>query len=295
MRRQGGISATRRTGSRDVEPSTLSSRPFGIETAYTPHLLRPIRPSPLHLIRLYHCAGAGNPAHFISDHGRHHHHCEGCLKVGQEAQFQGAAFISEPSSSSGRKAPSGRRANSTWRLLSWTCSAALFLLAYLTYKNDGQLPTHLLRPNSRHSHPPPTHQQHPFSPPPSRSDASNDWNKQAHLKPPTDKRAPSLAYPLPPTRPLPEQPLRAADKDRHAAVLAAFNHSWSAYRRDAWGYDEYHPISSTAQTSAARRARASATPSSTPSTRSSSSASKTSTKRRATGSRTSSAGTCLAG
>lgn len=93
MRRQGGISATRRTGSRDVEPSTLSSRPFGIETAYTPHLLRPIRPSPLHLIRLYHCAGAGNPAHFISDHGRHHHHCEGCLKVGQEAQFQGAAFI----------------------------------------------------------------------------------------------------------------------------------------------------------------------------------------------------------
>ncbi|KAI3479386.1 hypothetical protein L1887_58591 [Cichorium endivia] len=150
---------------------------------------------------------------------------------------------SETSSSSGRKAPSGRRANSTWRLLSWTCSAALFLLAYLTYKNDGQLPTHLLRPNSRHSHPPPTHQQHPFSPPPSRSDAPNDWNKQAHLKPPTDKRAPSLAYPLPPTRPLPEQPLRAADKERQAAVLAAFNHSWSAYRRDAWGYDEYHPIS----------------------------------------------------
>ncbi|EPQ26953.1 uncharacterized protein PFL1_05588 [Pseudozyma flocculosa PF-1] len=48
---------------------------------------------------------------------------------------------------------------------------------------------------------------------------------------------------LPPRRPLPQQPIRAADVERQAAVLDAFVHSWSAYRDNAWGYDEYHPLS----------------------------------------------------
>ncbi|KAI1309122.1 mannosyl-oligosaccharide alpha-1,2-mannosidase [Mortierella claussenii] len=32
-------------------------------------------------------------------------------------------------------------------------------------------------------------------------------------------------------------------EDRQSRVKAAFKHSWEAYRRDAWGMDEYHPVS----------------------------------------------------
>ncbi|KAF9109915.1 mannosyl-oligosaccharide alpha-1,2-mannosidase [Mortierella sp. AM989] len=32
-------------------------------------------------------------------------------------------------------------------------------------------------------------------------------------------------------------------EDRKDKVKAAFKHSWDAYRRDAWGKDEYHPVS----------------------------------------------------
>nr|CDI53308.1 related to alpha-mannosidase [Melanopsichium pennsylvanicum 4] len=69
------------------------------------------------------------------------------------------------------------------------------------------------------------------------------WRNQANTHKPTNKRAPSLPYSLPSTRPLPHQPLCKADSERQSAILDAFNHSWSAYKRDAWGYDEYHPIS----------------------------------------------------
>ncbi|KAF9078021.1 glycoside hydrolase [Rhodocollybia butyracea] len=34
-----------------------------------------------------------------------------------------------------------------------------------------------------------------------------------------------------------------ADETKRDAVVAAFKHAWSAYERDAMGYDEYHPIS----------------------------------------------------
>ncbi|CBQ72789.1 related to alpha-mannosidase [Sporisorium reilianum SRZ2] len=129
------------------------------------------------------------------------------------------------------KAQPKSRSRSTWRLLSWTCSAALFLLAYLTYKNNGQLPTHLLHPTSSHPYPQPaTHGQAPPN--------------NAYGAPPKPfKKQPSLPHTLPPTRPLPQQPVRKADPQRRDAILAAFTHSWSAYKRDAWGYDEYHPIS----------------------------------------------------
>lgn len=143
-------------------------------------------------------------------------------------------------SSKSKQPPSQASKRSTWRYLSWACSAALFLLAYLTYQNNGQLPLHLLeRTRAKHnSHVNPPH-QHPFNQP----KTSKDWGSQGKLILPSTKREPSLPYALPPTRPLPDQPLRKADLKRQSAILDAFNHSWSAYKRDAWGYDEYHPIS----------------------------------------------------
>ncbi|KAG0263552.1 mannosyl-oligosaccharide alpha-1,2-mannosidase [Mortierella polycephala] len=39
------------------------------------------------------------------------------------------------------------------------------------------------------------------------------------------------------------QPNPAQWEGRKDRVKAAFQHSWNAYRRDAWGKDEYHPIS----------------------------------------------------
>ncbi|SPO27327.1 related to alpha-mannosidase [Ustilago trichophora] len=142
------------------------------------------------------------------------------------------------------------RSISTWRLISWACSAALFFLAYLTYKNNGQLPTHLLNtfsPQKLHEQ---QHTHQPFAPPSpeqastaKKTTPKDNWGSQGKTYYPSTKREPSLPYALPPTRPLPEQPLRNADTDRQTAVLDAFNHSWLAYKRDAWGYDEYHPIS----------------------------------------------------
>ncbi|KAJ1023575.1 hypothetical protein NDA16_003192 [Ustilago loliicola] len=140
------------------------------------------------------------------------------------------------------KQPSSRSSKrSTWRWLSWACSASLFLLAYLTYQNNGELPTYLLNrtplPSQSQPH---SHHQHPFS---QGNTPKDNWGSQGKAIFPSTKREPSLPYALPPTRPLPEQPLRQADLKRQSAILDAFNHSWSAYKRDAWGYDEYHPIS----------------------------------------------------
>ncbi|KAG2004374.1 mannosyl-oligosaccharide 1,2-alpha-mannosidase [Coprinopsis cinerea AmutBmut pab1-1] len=38
-------------------------------------------------------------------------------------------------------------------------------------------------------------------------------------------------------------PAYGVDHERRDAVVAAFKHAWSAYERDAYGYDNYHPIS----------------------------------------------------
>ena len=54
---------------------------------------------------------------------------------------------------------------------------------------------------------------------------------------------PPLPYSLPPVRPLPDFPIRGAAPLEQEAIIEAFMHSWSAYKRDAWGYDEYHPLS----------------------------------------------------
>ena len=139
--------------------------------------------------------------------------------------------------------------SSKWRLLSWACSAALFLLALLTYRNNGELPTYLLaRVSQSHRQP-----QHPFSQPASsrhpytgeKTTSRDTWRNHGRNSYPSDstERGPSLPYALPPARSLPQQPVRSADAEKQAAILDAFNHSWSAYKRDAWGYDEYHPIS----------------------------------------------------
>ncbi|KAK0530204.1 mannosyl-oligosaccharide alpha-1,2-mannosidase [Tilletia horrida] len=53
----------------------------------------------------------------------------------------------------------------------------------------------------------------------------------------------NLQFPPPAVRPLPSSPIRGADKEKQAAIVQAFKHSWSAYERDAWGSDEYHPHS----------------------------------------------------
>ncbi|EST04831.2 Glycoside hydrolase, family 47 [Kalmanozyma brasiliensis GHG001] len=153
-----------------------------------------------------------------------------------------------PKSAKSSKSEPASRYRTSWRWLSWACSAALFLLAVLTYRNGGELPFYLLgRSSSARQQPWPT-QQHPSSPPASGSSSKpavpkDLWGKAEKPYYPSNKREPSLPYSLPPTRPLPDQPLRRADADRQEAVLGAFKHSWSAYRRDAWGYDEYHPIS----------------------------------------------------
>lgn len=34
----------------------------------------------------------------------------------------------------------------------------------------------------------------------------------------------------------------SADIDKQSAIRAAFKHAWDAYRRDAWGFDDYHPL-----------------------------------------------------
>ena len=45
-----------------------------------------------------------------------------------------------------------------------------------------------------------------------------------------------------PVSPLPPHVNPAIWEERKSRVKAAFLHSWSAYKRDAWGKDEYHPI-----------------------------------------------------
>ncbi|KAF9295034.1 mannosyl-oligosaccharide alpha-1,2-mannosidase [Linnemannia elongata] len=45
-----------------------------------------------------------------------------------------------------------------------------------------------------------------------------------------------------PVSPLPPHVNPAIWEERKNRVKAAFLHSWSAYKRDAWGKDEYHPI-----------------------------------------------------
>lgn len=44
-------------------------------------------------------------------------------------------------------------------------------------------------------------------------------------------------------RPLPSAPIRTADELRRDAIRLAFTDSWAAYVHDAWGKDEYHPLS----------------------------------------------------
>lgn len=54
---------------------------------------------------------------------------------------------------------------------------------------------------------------------------------------------PVLPFSLP-TQQLPKRPgPREADVEKQEAIKEAFKHSWDAYRRDAWGDDEYHPLS----------------------------------------------------
>ncbi|KAK0553412.1 mannosyl-oligosaccharide alpha-1,2-mannosidase [Tilletia horrida] len=83
------------------------------------------------------------------------------------------------------------------------------------------------------------------APPPQRASTSAtrsaDARETGNPNPPTFYG--NLQFPPPPTRPLPETAVRAADKEKQAAIVDAFKHSWSAYERDAWGSDEYHPHS----------------------------------------------------
>lgn len=53
---------------------------------------------------------------------------------------------------------------------------------------------------------------------------------------------PSLPFDVRP-RNLPHNPITIADEPKRDAVKAAFQSSWSAYVSEAWGSDEYHPLS----------------------------------------------------
>lgn len=58
-------------------------------------------------------------------------------------------------------------------------------------------------------------------------------------------RKPTVTFRLPPIHKLPEKPEDGSDDERLEAVREAFELSWSAYERNAWGKDEYHPLSRT--------------------------------------------------
>lgn len=76
-------------------------------------------------------------------------------------------------------------------------------------------------------------------------DGSQTPSSSASLPPTKRKeqqyRSP-LSFPLTP-RGLTRTPVRTADVEKQAAVKEAFRESWNAYVEDAFGADEYHPIS----------------------------------------------------
>lgn len=53
----------------------------------------------------------------------------------------------------------------------------------------------------------------------------------------------TVPFELPPIRNFPKHPVQEVDSEKLNAVTEAFEKSWSAYRRNAWGKDEYHPLS----------------------------------------------------
>ena len=53
----------------------------------------------------------------------------------------------------------------------------------------------------------------------------------------------TVPFELPPSRNFPTHPVQEADSEKLNAVTEAFEKSWSAYQRNAWGKDEYHPLS----------------------------------------------------
>lgn len=55
---------------------------------------------------------------------------------------------------------------------------------------------------------------------------------------------PALPFFVPPKN-LPSKPVKGADVPKRDAVKKAFQSSWAAYVDEAWGADEYHPISHT--------------------------------------------------
>ncbi|PWY97264.1 hypothetical protein BCV70DRAFT_202982 [Testicularia cyperi] len=116
------------------------------------------------------------------------------------------------------------------------------LLAFTILSYGPPLIQRWLTPDSLSQQP---HQRgRPRPPQQQASSSSSDrepWGKNQRYFSSKD-REPSLPFTLPPTRPLPDNPVRGVDNEKQAAILEAFTHSWSAYRRDAWGYDEYHPI-----------------------------------------------------
>ncbi|PWN53950.1 hypothetical protein IE53DRAFT_383526 [Violaceomyces palustris] len=69
-----------------------------------------------------------------------------------------------------------------------------------------------------------------------------DEGRHQDISSPVQDKA-ALLFTPPPKRSLPAVRNRSADIAKRDAIKAAFEHSWSAYRRDAWGLDEYHPLS----------------------------------------------------
>lgn len=57
------------------------------------------------------------------------------------------------------------------------------------------------------------------------------------------ERPTTVPFQLPPTRKIPSHPIQGPDNEKLYAVREAFQSSWAAYKRNAWGMDEYHPLS----------------------------------------------------
>ena len=57
------------------------------------------------------------------------------------------------------------------------------------------------------------------------------------------ERPTTVPFQLPPARKIPTHPIQEQDKEKLHAIRVAFQSSWGAYKRNAWGMDEYHPLS----------------------------------------------------
>lgn len=124
-------------------------------------------------------------------------------------------------------------------------SVACFAYVLLPYVKDGRGPITWLQRVS------PVRQESAAAHTARESTGSSSQAAEASPKQPTPEELalfqtrhlrPSLPFSIP-QRAVPSQPVRTADVEKRNAVHQAFRDSWDSYVADAFGDDEYHPIS----------------------------------------------------